>query len=295
MGFRREACVASKNRKRDEHVLAIYRGWMLKADLYGSLVNEFSFLGIDLINSPRNYMNLHLFPYVYENIKADTAKIMVFPEEETVDLEAVKKNFSKFMVKDYVKSVKGTSFPKYFDNTATQEEFDEQMKTFFQYRGDLFTGGICIKEFLDLKFYDEKPNEWRVFYINNEVGTVSRNSLQGNYTPEPPKELLKKYKDLDSQFYTVDYAELEDGSWKIMETGDGGVSGLSEGQDAESFYRALKIGLFQPEAKDITCGDCERLGNDMGCLACSEEDSAYRRGRLCKGFIDKRFRRYGEL
>ena len=85
----------------------------------------------------------------------------------------------------------------------------------------------------------KNTNEFRVFYIRNEVGTISRNSLQGEYTPEPPKALIQKYKRLGSLFYTIDYAELTDGSWKIIEAGDGQVSGLSDGQDAEFFYRTL--------------------------------------------------------
>lgn len=35
------------------------------------------------------------------------------------------------------------------------------------------------------------------------------------------------------------YAELEDGSWRIIEAGDGEVSGLSEFQDYEQYFRAL--------------------------------------------------------
>ena len=68
---------------------------------------------------------------------------------------------------------------------------------------------------------------------------VIRNSLQGNYTAEPPAALIEKYKNLDSAFYTVDFAELSDGSWKIIEAGDGSVSGLSEGQDYGAFFRGL--------------------------------------------------------
>lgn len=63
--------------------------------------------------------------------------------------------------------------------------------------------------------------------------------MQADYTAEPPEELVNKYKNLGSPYYTVDYAELSDGSWKIIEAGDGGVSGLSPGQDAEAYYRAL--------------------------------------------------------
>ena len=81
-----------------------------------------------------------------------------------------------------------------------------------------------------------------------KVSSISRNSLQPTYTPSVPKELVQKYKNLPSLFYTVDYAEKEDGSWIIIETGDGGVSGLSEGQNYDSFYRALDI-AFNNEIK----------------------------------------------
>jgi hypothetical protein len=113
------------------------------------------------------------------------------------------------------------------------------MKVFYDDRGSLLTGGICVKEFLNLKFYGEKTNEYRVFYMNNEIATVSRNSNQGNYTQEPPRELLEKYKNLSSHYYTVDYAELADGSWTVIEAGDGSVSGLSPNQDAEQYFRTL--------------------------------------------------------
>lgn len=56
-----------------------------------------------------------------------------------------------------------------------------------------------------------------------------------------PESLVEKYSTLPSPFYTVDYAELEDGSWKILEAGDGQVSGLSDNQDADAFFRALKL------------------------------------------------------
>ena len=64
-------------------------------------------------------------------------------------------------------------------------------------------------------------------------------SGQHGYTPEPPKELIEKYRNLPSCYYTVDYAELADGSWKVMEAGDGSVSGLSENQNAEHYFRVL--------------------------------------------------------
>ena len=75
--------------------------------------------------------------------------------------------------------------------------------------------------------------------INHEIASVSRNSGQGNYTPEPPKALIEKYRNLGSPYYTVDFAELNDGTWKIIEAGDGEVSGLSDNQDYKHYFRAL--------------------------------------------------------
>ena len=133
-----------------------------------------------------------------------------------VDVEKAKKRFRLFMVKDSVKSVKGTEFPAYFDHTISQAKFDEWMKVFYKYRGDLLTGDICIKEYLDLKRYNGITNEFRVFYADHEIVSICRNSNQPAYT-----------------------AELADGTWKIIEAGDGGVSGLSPGQNLEAYYRAL--------------------------------------------------------
>ena len=223
----------------DELHLAVYRGWMMKPKQYEEFYHLLLENNIKLVTEPAEYERMHIFPNIYEMLKEDTAKMEIYPLHEQIDVTQLKKSFHRFMVKDFVKSVKGTEFPRYFDQNVTQEEFDNWMKVFYQYRGNLLTGGICVKEFLDLKFYGNHTNEYRVFYINHEPATISRNSGQGNYTPLPPKELIDQYRNLESKYYTVDFAELEDGTWRILEAGDGGVSGLSENQDYEQYFRAL--------------------------------------------------------
>ncbi len=223
----------------EKNTKVIYRGWMMKPEQYRVFYEGLKALHIELITPPSAYEKMHVFPNIYQTFGDDTAKMMVFPLHEQIDVEVLKKNFDRFMVKDYVKSVKGTSFPKYFDGSISQEEFDKWMEVFYEYRGDLLTGGICIKEYFDLKKYDGRTNEYRVFYINNDIVTVSRNSAQASFAPVVPMALVEKYSDLDSPYYTVDFAELEDGSWRVIEAGDGSVSGLSENQDEGSYYRAL--------------------------------------------------------
>ena len=178
----------------DEECIVVYRGWMLKPEqyktLYHKLLQEY---GMQLVTSPDSYAKLHVFPNVYPYVKEDTSKILTYSFDDEIQIDDVLGQFPRFMVKDFTKSVKGTSFPKCFDKTYTQEAFEEQMQVFYQYRGKLLTGGICVKEYLDLKKYGDCTNEFRVFYMNHVAATVSRNSNQGVYTPEPPMELIIKY------------------------------------------------------------------------------------------------------
>lgn len=218
---------------------AIMRGWMMKPEQYKKFYHALIEKNIELITSPKEYEQMHIFPNTYALFGNDTAQMNVYSLHKRIDVDELKGQFKRFMIKDFVKSVKGTEFPRYFDASITQDKFDEWMQIFYKYRGELLTGGICVKEFYDLKFYGNRPNEYRVFYIGNEVGTISRNSGQGNYTPEPPKELIEKYKNLPSCYYTVDYAELADGSWMVIEAGDGSLSGLSENQNAEQYFKIL--------------------------------------------------------
>lgn len=219
----------------------IYRGWMLKPEKYVELYHQLQNMDLQLITSPQEYKKMHSFPDIYPELAVDTAPMIVYDDPEKIDYEQIRKTFRKCMVKDFVKSVKGTDFPKCINTDIGEEEFRKLIRQFLSYRGELYTGGICIKEFLELKRYGERTNEYRVFYCNHQAITISRNSGQPDYLPEPPKALVTKYSSLNSPFYTVDYAETADESWKIIEAGDGQVSGLSDFQDEVSFYRKLSL------------------------------------------------------
>ena len=227
------------NRSFDAPVRAIYRGWMMQPEQYADFYQQLADNHVLLQTTPDAYSLMHQFPNVYPILQDDTAKMLVFPDDQPISAAQINACFRRFMIKDYVKSVKETDFPKVFDAGITQEQLDDCIHQFKELRGSLYTGCICIKEYLNLKRYDGRTNEYRVFYMNHEIGTVCRNAGQGSFTPEPPQSLLQKYQTLDSPYYTVDFAETESGEWKILETGDGQVSGLSDFQDADAYYRAL--------------------------------------------------------
>lgn len=223
--------------------LLIYRGWMMKPEQYERLYGDSAGLGFDVLTNPICYEKMHCFPRAGKVFEGQTPRFKVYPAiDGHVDIDADEVNdlFGRFMVKDYVKSVKGTSFPSYIETPISQEQLDRLIKKFIELRGELFTGGIVLKEYVNLKRYGKTTNEWREFsFLNGIRLALARNSNQPEDCPRPPKDYLLTRNTPIVPFYTVDYAELEDGSWTIVEAGDGGVSGLAAADSATRFYEAM--------------------------------------------------------
>ena len=87
--------------------LTVYRGWMMKPELYAlfyeKLINE----GIVLINTPDEYRHYHLLPGWYDDFKNATA-LTVWEDKGTLEsaLSLTKGLEGPYIVKDYVKSRK---------------------------------------------------------------------------------------------------------------------------------------------------------------------------------------------
>ena len=218
--------------------LCIYRGWMLTPVQYKELYDSLLAKGITLINSPEQYNACHLFSNVYDSIEQFTPKCLFFAQGTVIDWALVNKTFKRFMVKDYVKSVKGSDFPAYFETPVDPAEMDRRINEFIELRGDLFTGGIALKEFVELKKYGNTTNEHRVFYIYGNKLSIGQNSDQLEGCGHGP-DIVPGIGALKSNYYTVDFAELLDGTSIVIETGDGQVSGLPPGQDMFMYYYAL--------------------------------------------------------
>lgn len=220
--------------------LCIYRGWMLKPDKYRELYEKLRRRGVSLINDPHGYEKCHLFPNTYEEIKSFTPKTKWFEDYKLIDWNAINVEFKRFMIKDYVKSVKGTRFPSFFETPVNEEMMKKYIDEFIELRGTLFTKGIVIKDFVNFKKYGENTNEYRAFYLRGKLVTLSKNSNQSGNCPVVPMDFVEMFAQLESNFYTVDFAELENDKWIIIETGDGQVSGLSPDQYIFKFYDEIR-------------------------------------------------------
>jgi len=225
--------------------LCIYRGWMLKPDKYEELYTKLKGIGITLINDVNEYTACHLFPNSYKEIQDFTPKTKWYADYNQIDWNIINSQFNRFMIKDYVKSVKGTNFPSYFETPVDAETMNKYIDEFIHSRGSLYTNGIVIKEYVNFKKYKKTTNEYRAFYLVGKLVTVSKNSNQPENCPFIPIEFVKKFNGLKSNFYTVDFAELDDGSWIIIETGDGQVSGLSPNQYVFKFYDEIRAIIQQ--------------------------------------------------
>jgi hypothetical protein len=105
-----------------------------------------------------------------------------------------------------------------------------------------------FKEFVNFKKYKVlkwETNEYRAFFAKGKLLIVHPNSEQPEDAPVVPKELVQWCENKGSNFYTVDFAELEDGNWIIVEAGDGQYSGSPTGLDLNAFFSGIAK-TFEP-------------------------------------------------
>ena len=230
------------NETPEEPMNVIYRGWMFMPEQYKDFYQKLQVSKINLVIAPSQYSYFMDFSKTYPDF-SKTTKALFFDKGEKVELKKIKKRMSRFMIKDYIKSVHDSDFPEFFIcESLTQEQLDSWILRFNHLRGSHYTGGICIKEYVDLKKYDGKTNECRVFYIADQA-IICQKSGQNLRMSKIPKKLVEKYIWNLTVFYSADYAELEDGSWKILNIRDGQVSEIFEDFDLFNFYKELKHGL----------------------------------------------------
>jgi acyl carrier protein len=131
----------------------VYRGWMLKIEDYKRLYEELLPLSLVLINNPKQYENTHHFINSYPILELYTPKTLFFKKGELIDWNLVRNTFqNKFIVKDYVKSVKGFAFPEYLECSMSNEELDDYIKKFIELFLEQFDDEVTIEVNQDTRF-----------------------------------------------------------------------------------------------------------------------------------------------
>lgn len=228
----------------------IYRGWMVTPKQYEYMYSILVRFGFTLITNPIAYKATHYFPSAYPLIKKYT--VPTIWEKEPIDVRSlysfVQKN-DKCVLKDYVKSEKGTKF-QYVDKTLSRDKFRNLIKDFKEYRRGSYNEGIVLKKYIIPKKYEDitgrimKTNEWRAFFFKGVMISLNQNSLlDPNTTDEPSTYFIKNVAQNlfnVATFFSVDFMETRDKNWILLEVGDGQVSGLCQKQSLVNFYRTLQ-------------------------------------------------------
>lgn len=88
------------------HESILYRGWMMSASEYETLVSDITKVGAQSITSLENYLASHHLPNWYREISDLTPETRVFPADCDLEAELRALAWPEYFIKDYVKSLK---------------------------------------------------------------------------------------------------------------------------------------------------------------------------------------------
>lgn len=239
--------------------MAVYRGWMLTVEQYRGLYDALAARGTRLVNTPEEYRHCHWLPESFDVIRdRSPATVWVPVEGGAIDDDAIVDAARVFgdrsvIVKDYVKSRKHEWNEACFVRRANdRDELLRVVRTFVERQGSLLTGGVVVRELVELESVGTHPRtgmpltrEHRVFVLDGVPLVAARYWAEGDYSGEdvPLDDFAEVMRAVRSRFFTIDLARGVDGTWWIIELGDGQVAGLLDTVPADVLYERLAARL----------------------------------------------------
>jgi ATP-grasp domain, R2K clade family 3 len=197
---------------------SVYRGWMITPDEYLLLVAAVENTGAKMWISTDEYRSNHYLPNWYSLISDLTPETHFFAVDDDLESGLNGLGWHRFFIKDYVKSLK-TSVGSIISKPSEISTVIAEMQKF---RGSI-EGGICVRQVEDFIPQTER----RYFVINGRC-------FASSIDEEIPSIVRECARRIDRKFFSLDVIYREDGYQRIVEIGDGQVSGLV-GWDAAYF------------------------------------------------------------
>lgn len=228
----------------------VYRGWMLRPERYATLNAALVARGLSPLTSPAAYEAAHHLPRWYPLVEALTPRsVWLAGRPERADVVVAARAFgdAPLIVKDFVKSEKHLWAEACFVPRASDEAgLWRVVSRFLQERGRDLEGGLVLRELVPLRRLGAHPRsgmpiaaEVRAFVLDHRPVVVLP-YWEGTQVPLPDLAAFDAaLTRVPSRFFTADLALREDGTWTVLELGDGQVSGLPEDADPLPLYRAL--------------------------------------------------------
>lgn len=224
----------------------VFRGWMIPGERYSALHDALVGKGYAPYTSPDAYSEAHYIPRSYQHTKGHSPRTGWIEGDDADKAWILYQDFrdKNAIIKDWVKSAKSRWKDGCFIPAGTTEErFMEIYRVFRSDRGQLFNRGVVLREFIPIVEHGRDirglpiVEETRLFFWGGRLLT------HPSVTGQSPLDELPRWERVaerfNSPFITIDVAHLTDETWSIVEVGDGGVSGLPVGLDAEQFFGDL--------------------------------------------------------
>ena len=240
-------------RARETPEIALYRGWMLRPQIYQKLYFALQELNLTLINDPQSYRHCHYLPESYSLIEEATAPTVWLPLPECLEINKIMEKLILFgdkplILKDYVKSRKHEwNEACYISSASNRESVEKVVARFIELQGEELNEGLVFRQWMPLRKIGEHPvsampisHEFRLFFLDGELLQSSHYwARESDKNAVPLEQFEAIARRIQSRFFTMDVAQLVDGRWMIVELGDGQVAGLPDLSEAARFYREI--------------------------------------------------------
>ncbi|WP_432585618.1 ATP-grasp domain-containing protein [Streptomyces sp. HD1123-B1] len=224
---------------------AWYRGWMLPGDRYAELATALAGRGRTLVTSPERYRTAHELPGWYEvfapltppSAWLPTAPGRALGEAALAGTAARLGGTGPAVVKDWVKSRKHEwDEACYVLDLADTQHLTAVAARFVELQDDFLTGGVVLRRFERFR----PVGEARVWWLDGEPVHLGPHPDSPALRPVPDlTDIGPAVRDLGCRFITTDLALREDGRWRVVEVGDGQVSGLPRDTDPRPLFMSL--------------------------------------------------------
>jgi hypothetical protein len=217
---------------------AVYRGWMLRADQYAALAAALQARDVTLRTSAAQYQRAHELPGWHAALSPVTPQAEWTDGDSERDFRLACERLGRgpAVLRDYVKSMKHHWHEAaYIPDVADHTPAWKVASRFRELRDDEFTGGFVLR-----RFENFTSAEARTWWVNGTCRLTTAHPDTPNDTP-PHIDLspfAAPIASLALPFVTADLARRTDGTWRLVELGDGQVSDRPETTDPARFLSA---------------------------------------------------------
>jgi ATP-grasp domain, R2K clade family 3 len=218
---------------------AVYRGWMLASAQYAALAAAVTAKGKTMRTSAAQYRQAHEFPGWYPALASLTPAAAWTAGDAEQDFHAACARLGPgpAVLRDYVKSMKHYWHEAaYIPDTADHTAAWNVAARFRELREDEFTGGFVLR-----RYEQFTSAEARTWWAGGTCRLVTAHpDTPGDLPPAidlaPFTPLIRS---LALPFVTADLALRADGTWRVIELGDGQVSDRPASTEPAAFLNAV--------------------------------------------------------